>query len=80
MQQQKRVRGDAASRGEGPLPDSTVAERQTGVPPAGSPGIPGSVAGVPSDQLWRAAVIAAREAALTAAELRRSLEAHRGGQ
>jgi hypothetical protein len=35
------------------------------------------VSAVPSEQLWRAAVMAAREAALTAAELRRSLEARR---
>ena len=37
----------------------------------------GSVSAVPSEQLWRAAVMAAREAALAAAELRRSLEARR---
>ena len=30
---------------------------------------------VPSDQLWRAAILAARQAAMTAAELRRALDA-----
>ena len=33
------------------------------------------VESVPSDQLWRAAVLAARQAALAAADLRRALEA-----
>jgi len=32
------------------------------------------VESVPSDQLWRAAVLAARQAALAAAELRRALD------
>lgn len=35
---------------------------------------PGVIDSVPSDQLWRAAVSAARQAAMTAAELRRALE------
>ena len=80
MQQERLGRGDVVSRNEGTLPDRTVAERQPGTVSSGatSGGGTGSVTGVPSEQLWRAAVLAAREAALTAAELRRSLEARRG--
>ncbi len=44
---------------------------------AGVPPRP-SVADVPSDQLWREAIHAARQAARAAAELRRVLEASRG--
>ena len=81
MQQNVRGRGDVASPNEGPLPDSLNGggERPQdvvaggGVPPMGA----ASVSAVPSEQLWRAAVLAAREAALAAAELRRSLEARR---
>ena len=82
MQQETRERGDVVSRSEPTLPsaDRAVAERQPSTVPTGglSVGGPGSVVGVPSEQLWRAAVLAAREAALTAAELRRSLDAQRG--
>jgi hypothetical protein len=35
-------------------------------------------ADVPSDQLWREAIHAARQAATAAAELRRAIEASRG--
>lgn len=46
--------------------------------------VPGSVsqrppADVPSDQLWREAIHAARQAASAAAELRRAIEASRAG-
>ena len=47
---------------------------------AGLPGLQGlgtfgaSVENVPSEQLWRAAVLAARQAAATAAELRRAFD------
>lgn len=34
-----------------------------------------AVESVPSEQLWRAAILAARQAALSAAELRRAFEA-----
>jgi hypothetical protein len=80
MQQEKRTRGDAVPHSDGTLPDRSVLERQPITNPPGPLPLVGSVSGVPSEQLWRAAVLAAREAALTAAELRRSLEAHRGGR
>jgi hypothetical protein len=38
-----------------------------------------AAADVPSDQLWRQAIQATREAAASAAELRRALAAPRGG-
>jgi hypothetical protein len=79
MQQEMRGRGDAASPSEGALSDGSVGERPVGVFAAVGPGPVPSVSDVPSDQLWRAAVLAAREAAMTAAELRRSLERRRGG-
>jgi hypothetical protein len=46
--------------------------------------VPGTVpqrppADVPSEQLWREAIHAARQAATAAAELRRAIEASRGG-
>jgi hypothetical protein len=50
----------------------------TGVPgsiPGGAP--PRPAADVPSEQLWREAISAARQAATGAAELRRALEAAR---
>ncbi len=80
MQQEMRGRGDVVSRSEPTLPELPVGERQSGTASSGgsSAGGLGSVVGVPSEQLWRAAVLAARAAALTAAELRRSLDAQRG--
>ena len=79
MQQNVRVRGDAALPNEGALPEPLVAERPNDAPDGGGAALPGvaSVSTVPSEQLWRAAVLAAREAALAAAELRRTLEARR---
>ena len=77
MQRNVRARGDVASPNEGVLPDSRNGERPEDVGSAGVPVGPASVSAVPSEQLWRAAVMAAREAALAAAELRRSLEARR---
>jgi hypothetical protein len=77
MQQNLRGRGDVAPPIEGALPEPLVGERPQDVSPGGVPaGVP-SVSAVPSEQLWRAAVVAAREAALAAAELRRTLEARR---
>ena len=79
MQQNVRARGDGASPNEGALPDPLMGERPQDVSAAAgaNPAGVGSVSAVPSEQLWRAAVLAAREAALAAAELRRSLEARR---
>ena len=79
MQQRVRGRGEAAPSNEQALPEPPGGERPQDVGPGvgGIPGGAGSVSAVPSEQLWRAAVMAAREAALTAAELRRSLEARR---
>jgi hypothetical protein len=78
MQQNVHARGDVASPNEPVLPDPIGGERPPdGGPGAGMPGLATSVSAVPSEQLWRAAVLAAREAALAAAELRRSLEARR---
>jgi len=39
---------------------------------------PPRVEGVPSEQLWRAAILAARQAALAAADLRRALAENAG--
>ena len=80
MQQRVRGRGEAASPNERAVPDVRDGDRpqDAGAVGAGAPGGAASVSGVPSEQLWRAAVMAAREAALTAAELRRTLEARRG--
>ena len=79
MQQNVRVRGDVASPNEQALPDSPMGERpqDVGAAAGANPAGVGSVSAVPSEQLWRAAVLVAREAALAAAELRRSLEARR---
>lgn len=79
MQQNVRARGDVASPNDGvlPSPDAVNGERPQEVGSGVAPGGAASVSSVPSEQLWRAAVIAAREAALSAAELRRSLEARR---
>jgi hypothetical protein len=81
MQQNVRARGDGALPNEGalPPPEVLVGERTKDVPVSGGGPPTGvtSVSAVPSEQLWRAAVMAAREAALTAAELRRSLDARR---
>ena len=77
MQQDIYGRGDAVPSIEGLVPGEPVGE-----PPAAASSAAGaralpSVSGVPSEQLWRAAVLAAREAARAAAELRRSIEARR---
>jgi hypothetical protein len=81
MQQNVRARGDVASPNEGALPltEPLVGERPQDVPVSGSAPSTGvtSVSAVPSEQLWRAAVLAAREAALAAAELRRTFDARR---
>ena len=78
MQQNVRARGDAAPPNEGARSDALAGERPQDVSAAGgTPAGVASVSAVPSEQLWRAAVLAAREAALAAAELRRSLEARR---
>ena len=80
MQQTVRVQGDVALPNEGALPESLAAERPEDMAVGGGGGsLPGgaSVSTVPSEQLWRAAVLAAREAALAAAELRRTLDARR---
>jgi hypothetical protein len=81
MQQNVRGRGDVASPDEGALPEPLAGERPQDVSAVGAaggaPGGAASVSAVPSEQLWRAAVLAAREAALAAAELRRTLEAGR---
>ena len=79
MQQNVLGQGDVVLPNEGALPEPLVGERPKDVPGGGggAPATVTSVSAVPSEQLWRAAVLAAREAALTAAELRRSLEARR---
>ncbi len=79
MQQDVRVWGEAAPASDGSGPDRAGEERASnhqGSTAGGARGAP-SVTGVPSDQLWRAAVLAAREAATTAAELRQSIERRR---
>jgi hypothetical protein len=52
--------------------DSAPSESPDGM--SASSGWMGQVESVPSEQLWRAAILAARQAALSAAELRRVLE------
>ena len=79
MQQNVRARGDVVPPNEGARSDALAGERPQDVSAAagGNPAGVASVSAVPSEQLWRAAVLAAREAALAAAELRRTLEARR---
>ena len=79
MQQNVRVRGDVAPPNEGALPTPLLGERPEDVAAGAVPtgGAAASVSAVPSEQLWRAAVLAAREAALAAADLRRTLDARR---
>jgi hypothetical protein len=57
-------------------PSTAFGAAADGVPPARAP----KVDSVPSDQLWRAAILAARQAAMTAAELRRALDATSGAR
>ena len=79
MQQNVRARGDVVPPNEGARSDALAGERPQDVSAVagGNPAGVASVSAVPSEQLWRAAVLAAREAALAAAELRRTLEARR---
>ena len=66
---------DAAVTANGAAPDEAAVG--IAVPAAVAPApIPaaGRVESVPSEQLWRAAILAARQAAIAAAELRRALE------
>lgn len=63
------------SAGSTSVPDGSIAAAAAGDPSRDAPPVGASpVDSVPSDQLWRAAILAARQAALTAAELRRALE------
>jgi len=55
-------------RSDGRAADGATEDAAAGTPPAAP-----RVEGVPSEQLWRAAILAARQAALAAAELRRAL-------
>jgi hypothetical protein len=79
MRQNLRGRGDVATPNDEvlPPPDAVGGERPQDIGSGGAPSGAASVSAVPSEQLWRAAVMAAREAALAAAELRRSFEARR---
>ena len=61
MQHERDVRGEGEA---GPTPGAV----------APAPEVT-HVESVPSEQLWRAAILAARQAALSAAELRRAFEA-----
>jgi hypothetical protein len=64
------TRGDAVpAPNDPPIDEASVG----GVGAGGAPRF-GQVESVPSEQLWRAAILAARQAALSAAELRRALE------
>jgi len=66
---------DAAATSNGAAPDAAVV--RIAVPAVVSPApitAAGRVESVPSEQLWRAAILAARQAAIAAAELRRALE------
>jgi hypothetical protein len=65
--------------GSGSAPSAPTDDAAAGPPPVSAAVGPyaaplGRVEGVPSEQLWRAAILAARQAALAAAELRRALE------
>jgi hypothetical protein len=51
----------------------TTGDGASGASPASVPPATPRVEGVPSEQLWRAAILAARQAALAAADLRRAL-------
>ena len=65
------------SAGRPAAPEGVVAPASTvlGAGMDGAPARAPKVDSVPSDQLWRAAILAARQAAMTAAELRRALDA-----
>ena len=65
------TRGDAVPAPNDPPIDETS---MGGLGAGGTPRF-GQVESVPSEQLWRAAILAARQAAVSAAELRRALEA-----
>ena len=59
-------------RSEGRFATDPLGAGMSGPPMSG--GADASMEHVPSDQLWRAAVLAARQAAVTAAELRRAFD------
>ena len=67
------------SAGRPAAPEGVVAPASTvlgaGIDGAPPPTRAPKVDSVLSDQLWRAAILAARQAAMTAAELRRALDA-----
>jgi hypothetical protein len=63
----------------GTVPDGTMTAGTPATPAGGDlappPAVAPKVDSVPSDQLWRAAILAARQAAVTAAEIRRAFDA-----